>query len=112
MGKLGGVSLKTVIKKKERLEATQKKAYGPLKEVRAQGLNGEKRLKDLRKVGKEFGFHQVLLNTMPAILRKQPDRRQTFDGVAMQQFDTEFAKHFNKLDMATKQSETAIEMQT
>jgi len=49
---------------------------------------------------------------MPSILKKQLDRRQTFDTVAIKAFDAEMAKHLCKLQSAAMESEIAFRDKT
>eukprot|EP00930_Biecheleria_cincta_P082935 TRINITY_DN72570_c0_g1_i1.p1 TRINITY_DN72570_c0_g1~~TRINITY_DN72570_c0_g1_i1.p1 ORF type:complete len:456 (+),score=104.83 TRINITY_DN72570_c0_g1_i1:23-1369(+) len=77
----------------ERLQLAQHNTYLPFKEAAAKGVEGGRSLRDLRKVGKEFGFHDILLHSVPDVLRKTPSRRQTFDHMALDQLEKEFVKH-------------------
>merc|ERR1711879_635463 len=64
-GKIGrkreAAELQSITRKKDRLESTKETAFVPLKDNMAKGIKGQKQVKVLRKVGKEFGFHDVLL---------------------------------------------------
>lgn len=94
------------------LEAIDKKAYQPFKSAPATGAKGKKQLLQLRKAGKEFGFHDVLVNnTMPKVLTKRLDRRHTFDRLAMQQLDREFSKHRESLKSTIEDGAVAISSQ-
>lgn len=103
------LALRQTAKKVDRLETTRKNVYEPLKEAQARGKQLNTKMKDLRKIGKEFAFHDVLLEAMPSILKKQLDRRQTFDKVAIQQFDAEFTKRLTELETITEDGEVAFE---
>merc|ERR1712176_513944 len=103
-----GAELESNTRKKDRLESTKETVFAPLKDNMAKGNKGQKQIKVIRKVGKEFGFHDVLLDSIPAVLRKQPDRRQTFDGVALRSLSSEFSKHVDKLMTAAKENEVAF----
>lgn len=83
---------KTLETRKRQLESAEHDAYGPLKEVAAIGSDGNKRLSTLRRIGKAYNFHEELISVIPAILKKDLDKRRTFDNVVMQQLDVEFAK--------------------
>mmetsp|Transcript_2986 Transcript_2986/g.5449 ORF Transcript_2986/g.5449 Transcript_2986/m.5449 type:complete len:411 (+) Transcript_2986:89-1321(+) len=91
------------------LQTAEKDTYQPLKEASASGQKGTKSVKLLRKVGKDFGFHDVLMSVMPFVLKKQPDRRRTFDGITMQQLESEFSKHGAALEAALKEREAVME---
>lgn len=80
----------------ERLQLAQHNTYLPFKEAAAKGVEGGRSLRDLRKVGKEFGFHDILLHSVPDVLRKTPSRRQTFDHMALDQLEKEFARHLER----------------
>lgn len=67
-----------------------------MQEAAAKGVEGGRSLRDLRKVGKEFGFHDILLHSVPDVLRKTPSRRQTFDHMALDQLEKEFARHLER----------------
>lgn len=100
--------VKQVAVKVKQLEGIEKDAYQPLKQAVAKGSTCKQRLQQLRKVGKEFGFHDVLLNnTMPKVLLKSLDRRQTFDNKVLELADAEFAKKRAELDTAMKSQESA-----
>eukprot|EP00927_Polykrikos_kofoidii_P045404 TRINITY_DN39377_c0_g1_i3.p1 TRINITY_DN39377_c0_g1~~TRINITY_DN39377_c0_g1_i3.p1 ORF type:complete len:601 (+),score=144.28 TRINITY_DN39377_c0_g1_i3:35-1804(+) len=86
------VELETLSAKMGNLRSAQEVALCSVKEGPAKGSSGQKHLRSLRKVGKEFGFHSVLLGVLPAVFKKPVDRRQTFDGLAVQQLEAEFAK--------------------
>merc|ERR1712139_398032 len=69
-------------------------------------------LLQLRKTGKEFGFHDVLVNsTMPKVLTKRLDRRHTFDRLAVQQLDREFSKHRALLKSTIEDGAVAVSSQ-
>lgn len=95
--------LKAAESKKRSLESVEKDAFGPLKEAFAEGSEGQKRLGVLRRVGKEYGFHSEMMNVMPAVLKKEIDRRQTFDGLVVQYLGVEFARHTDALDLKVKE---------
>merc|ERR550532_2173005 len=65
-------------------------------------------IRSLKKVGKDFGFHDVLMDAFPMVLSKQPDRRRTFDGITLQQLESEFVKHSGALEAARRGGETVI----
>merc|ERR1712060_209626 len=94
--------------KRELLQNTAMSTYGPLKEASAGGAKGQKQLKNLCKIGKDFGFHEVLVGALPAILRKQPDKRRTFDGLAMTHLEAEFEKQKANLDSAIQNEEASL----
>lgn len=103
-----GAELSAVSQKKELLQITKDKTFTPLKNITAKGAKGQQKVKELRKVGKQFGFHDVLLGSMPAILRKHPDRRRTFDTLAMRSFSAEFSKKLQKLEESIGDKEAAV----
>lgn len=98
----------TLRSKRELLQNTAMSTYGPLKEASAGGAKGQKQLNILCKVGKDFGFHDVLVGALPAILRKQPDKRRTFDGLAMTHLETEFERQKAKLDSAAQDEAASL----
>lgn len=83
--------------RKRQLEETAEKVYRPLKEARVEGREAGKQISHLCKVGKKHGLHSELLSVAPAILRKQLDKRQTFDRLTVQSLDAEFTKHVQAL---------------
>jgi len=91
------------------LQAAEKDIYEPLKETSAIGREGQKKVEVLQKVGKDFGFHDVLMDVLPVVLKKQPNRRRTFDGVALQHFEVEVSRHSATLGAALKEREACIE---
>jgi len=95
--------------KKMQLQTVDKDTYRPLKDTSASGQQGNKMLKILRKTGKVFNFHEVLMDVLPVVLKKQPDRRRTFDGITMQQVEHEFSKHGAALEAALREREAVIE---
>mmetsp|Transcript_15640 Transcript_15640/g.36620 ORF Transcript_15640/g.36620 Transcript_15640/m.36620 type:complete len:462 (-) Transcript_15640:268-1653(-) len=90
--KAAEATMKVHTKKMDHLQQTQQQSFGALRDAAASGAEGQKQLKTLRKVGKEFGFHEVLLDILPAVLKKVPDRRRTFDNFALQHLEAEFRK--------------------
>jgi len=101
--------LKALVGRKSILEKTEKKAYLPLKAAPAGGQTGQKRLKNLCKVGLDFGFHEVLISSLPGILGKHPDKRRTFDSLAMEQLEVEFTRRAGSLDAEREACEAALE---
>mmetsp|Transcript_41314 Transcript_41314/g.74694 ORF Transcript_41314/g.74694 Transcript_41314/m.74694 type:complete len:464 (-) Transcript_41314:240-1631(-) len=102
-------ALKEHTKKMDHLKQTEEESYGALKEAAALGSQGQKQLKTLRRVGREFGFHEVLLEALPAILKKQPDRRRTFDNSALTHLESEFQKRACKIDTDIKSHQAALD---
>lgn len=88
----------------EKLQLAQHNTYLPFKEAAAGGVEGCRSLRDLRKVGKEFGFHDILLHSVPDVLRKTPSRRQTFDHMALDQLEKEFARHLERAQLSVETS--------
>jgi|EP00427_Karlodinium_veneficum_P024331 hypothetical protein len=101
--KIGAGKPKLVSEKIRSLEAVEKDVFQPLKQATAKGAQGRHKLKHLQKVGKQFGFHDVLLNTtMPKVALKCLDKRQTFDRLVLDQMEAEFAKKQVELEKALK----------
>jgi hypothetical protein len=99
---------KLLANKRQRIEAA-KADLEPLNTTTTSGPDGQKRLKGVRKIGKQFGFHDVLLDALPAVLKKQPDRRQTFDVLTLRQLGVEFTKHGNKAGALMRGGEAAVD---
>mmetsp|Transcript_38603 Transcript_38603/g.120124 ORF Transcript_38603/g.120124 Transcript_38603/m.120124 type:complete len:384 (-) Transcript_38603:202-1353(-) len=97
--------------RKRRLEEVERDSFEPLKDSPASGAGGQKRLTTLRKFGRDHGFHAELLSVLPAVLRRQPDKRRTFDGLCLQQLELEFAKQASSLDAAARDSEMRVARQ-
>lgn len=91
--------------KVRQLEALEADVLAPFKDHQAKGPDGVKRLKGLCKTGKEFDVHPELLLVIPNILRKQPEKRRTFDTVAIQHLDAEISKRGKGFQEALKQGE-------
>jgi len=106
--KCSGSELKTLQVKRTKLEFVAKDVFEPLKFSPAGGATGQKQVKSLCKTGKEFGFHEVLLGTLPAILKKELDKRRTFDGLALKQLDGEFSKCTETFGNAIKDVEASV----
>jgi len=106
--KLTEVQLKTVYNQKRKLESVQKDAYDPLKAAHAEGTEGQQRLSLLRKTGKAYGFHSEMLGVLPLVLKKQLDKRQTFDGLVTQYLDVEFARNLGSLAAKAEEGELSI----
>ena len=94
--------------KRKELETVEKDVFGPLKELAAEGPEGQKQVAALCKFGKQHEFHKELINVVPATLRKQPDKRRTFDCVVVEQLEREFAKHAAKVDASMWDGERAV----
>jgi DNA repair exonuclease SbcCD ATPase subunit len=101
--------LNALATKVEQLHSVEQSAYQPLKEAAAQGREGHAQLKCIRKLGKDFGFHETLLESVPGVLKRALDKRQTFDGLVMSQLEREFMKHYT--DMETKLNDGGKELQ-
>jgi len=98
---------KLVSEKIRSLEAVEKDAFQPLKQGSVKGAQGKHKLKHLQKVGKRFGFHDVLLNTtMPKVAFKGIDKRQTFDRLVLDQMEAEFAKKHVELKKALQEQKS------
>jgi peptidoglycan hydrolase CwlO-like protein len=94
---------KLVSEKIRSLEAVEKDVFQPLKQASVKGSQGKNKMKHLQKVGKRFGFHDVLLNTtMPKVALKSIDKRQTFDRLVLDQMEAEFAKKHGELENVLK----------
>jgi hypothetical protein len=94
---------KLVSEKIRSLEAVEKDVFQPLKQASVKGVQGKNKMKHLQKVGKRFGFHDVLLNTtMPKVALKSIDKRQTFDRLVLDQMEAEFAKKHVELQNTLK----------
>jgi len=100
--------LKVLASKRKRLESA-KLDLEPLSDTATSEAGGKKRLTVLHKVGNEFGFHEVLLTALPAVLKKPPSRRQTFDNLTLRQLEVEFTKHNNKANVLLREGEVAVE---
>jgi hypothetical protein len=100
--------LKAVVGKTEKLATIEREAYSPLTAASACDTNGRQKVKSLCKIGKEFGFHEVLLSTLPAVLKKPIDKRRTFDGMALEHVQVEFAKCFERLSAAVADARSAL----
>jgi len=107
--KTATLALRVHTKRKDHLRQTEEESYGALKDAPALGPQGQKQLKTLRKVGREFGFHEVLLEALPAILKKQPDRRRTFDTSALTHLEAEFQKRACKIDADIKTQQADLD---
>jgi len=97
--------LNTIAAKVGQLHDVEKDAYQPLKEVAAQGRKGHEQLKCIRKLGKDFGFQEALLESVPGVLKRSLERRRTFDGFVMSQLEREFMKHYTDLEGKLRDSE-------
>jgi len=100
--------IKAVAGKKRQLEAAEKDAYEPLRDEPAAGPDGSKRLTVLRKVGKVYGFHNELLSVAPAILKKELDKRRTFDNLVMRQLEVEFRRNVGSLNSEIQDKEQIL----
>lgn len=104
--------LKSLHTKKAKLESIEKTTVVPLQLSQIKGGSaGQKRLKILQKAGKHYGFHDVLLSSLPLIFKKHPDRRVTFDGLAMQSLNNEFQKRNAAFDLEIGTVEARLEEQ-
>jgi hypothetical protein len=96
-----------VVAKVEQLDAIDKNAFQPLRENSVKGSSDKKKLQRLREVGKRLEFHDVLLNTtMPKVLMKRLDKRQTFDRFVLDQVELEFDKKRLQLETSLQQQES------
>jgi len=89
--------LKTVTDKVEQLQEADQNLYQPLKGAAAKGATGLKKLRGIEKVGREIGVRSTLLKSIPTVLKKALDKRRTADGIVIEEFETEVAKHYTEL---------------
>jgi hypothetical protein len=90
------------------LEAVNKNAFQPLRQASVQGSTDKKKLLLLQNVGKRLEFHDVLLNTtMPKVLMKRLEKRQTFDRFVLDQVELEFDKKRLQLENSLQDQESA-----
>jgi len=99
--------VKTVEVQKRQLEDVEANIFRPLKEARVDG-SVSKQLRQLCKVGEKHGLHRELMTIAPAVLKKQLDKRRTFDNLAVRSLDTEFEKHVKALGSKIKDNEQAL----
>merc|ERR1712217_89776 len=102
------MEVRVSVGRKRNLEETVENVYQPLKEARVEGAACAKQAKYLNKIGKEHGFHRELLSVAPEVLKKQLDKRQTFDNLALSSLESEFAKHIRALDAKIKDGEGTL----
>merc|ERR1712232_978758 len=76
-----------------------------LKDVPARGPEGQKRLRTLKNAGKEFRFHEVMMNALPAVFTKELNKRHTFDGLTVRQLDVEIGRKTQEVYVAVQESE-------
>jgi len=96
----------------EQLHQVEKDAYQPLKEAAALGRKGQEQLKCIGKLGKQFGFQEALLESVPGVLKRSLDRRRTFDGFVMTQLEREFLKHYTEMEGKLKEGEEELQNYT
>merc|ERR1712070_1187770 len=63
----------------------------------------------LCKAGEKHGLHKELLSVAPMILRKQLDKRQTFDRTVISSLDAEFTKHIDALSSDIQEREHSLQ---
>lgn len=104
--------LSTIAAKVEQLHHVERDAYQPLKGTPAQGRKGQEQLKCIQKLGKDFGFQDALLGSVPGVLKKGLDRRRTFDGFVMSQLEREFMKHYTEMEGKLKEGKEELQEHT
>jgi chromosome segregation ATPase len=104
--------LNTIASKVDKLHQVEKDAYLPLKESAALGRKGQEHLKCIGKLGKDFGFQEALLESVPGVLKRSLDRRRTFDGFVMTQLEREFMKHYTEMEGKLKESDEELRKHT
>jgi hypothetical protein len=104
--------LSTIAAKVEQLHTVEKNVYQPLKGAAAQGRKGQEHLKRIRKLGKDFGFQEALLESVPGVLKKSLDRRRTFDGFVISQLEREFKKNYTEMEGKLQQGEEELHENT
>lgn len=89
----------------QRLQAAEQEIYKPLKEAAKATFGPEERkqLNSLRKVGKAFGFHDTLMESVPSVLKKQLDKRRTFDNFVMGEMESAFLKQFEAMEVEMRE---------
>jgi len=95
--------------KKRQLQDVEECVYAPLKEARVEGSERQKQVRVLCKAGEKHGLHKELLCVAPMILRKQLDKRQTFDRTVINSLDAEFTKHIDALSSEIHDRENSLQ---
>mmetsp|Transcript_63721 Transcript_63721/g.141908 ORF Transcript_63721/g.141908 Transcript_63721/m.141908 type:complete len:379 (-) Transcript_63721:89-1225(-) len=93
------------------LEAVQEKMSQPLKQAEVRGPAARKQIHALCKAGQKVGFHQELLSVAPAVLKKDLERRRTFDQLVVKSLDSEFAKQAKALRSKLEENQQNLEDQ-
>jgi len=96
---------------KKHLQQVAETIYKPLKEASMDRNAAQKHVRQLCKAGQKLGFHKELLMVMPPVLRKELERRQTFDKTVVRSLDNEFAKHAQSLQSKLQENELALHQQ-
>jgi len=101
--------IKLVVARKRQLQDVEETVYGPLKEACVEGSERQRHMRLLCKAGEKHGLHKELLGVAPAILRKQLDKRQTFDRLVISSLDAEFTKHAEALSSKIQDGENILQ---
>lgn len=97
----GDLDLTQATGKKENMESAVNNALNPLKEAGSD----RKMLKDLERIGKVFDMDESLMEALQRSLKKSPQSRSHFDGVAVQEFEGACQKIVADLDAMLKNAE-------
>merc|ERR1711972_36489 len=78
----------------------------------AHGTEGNRQLKGIQKFGKHFGFHEVMLDSVRAVLKKDLEKRRTFDGLVMDQLEAAFIKNYTIMKESLEDGQTEFQEQS
>jgi hypothetical protein len=109
--KASQVKLNSAAAQLGQLQNVDRDMYQPLKARAAHGAEGFKQLKCIEKVGKRFGFPETLLESARAVLKKELDKRRTFDGLVMSELETQFTKNYNIVESVLKDGQAEYQEQ-
>lgn len=95
--------------KVEQLRSLDQDLYQPLKSLGVQGPHGSKQLRKIGRVGKDIGFQEAVLKTVPRVLKKELDKRRTVDGLVLDEMESEFSKHYAELESMLNSEQAVFE---
>lgn len=104
-----GVKLEAASRQVDQLHSVDQKLFQPLKKSAAKGSKGHRQLQNIQRECKVLGFQRTLLKSLPKVLKKKLDKRRTVDGFVLNEFESEFAMHYDKFGTTLKEERARFE---
>lgn len=103
----GDAELEAAAAKKERVGATHREVFTPIKDGSAEGESAPEHVDRLLSAGRELALDESLLVSLSSALKKPTSARGSFDSMVLEQFDAEVTQRLAALGATLEQGEPA-----